>query len=91
MGWIGIGAGLVISDVLIYLIIGSIRSYPYDEKPVNLAFPLKKGGYAVFEGGNRKASSLMNYHYAGATHKGAGVNRSMEYAVDITKMSIWGK
>jgi hypothetical protein len=43
MGWIGIGAGLVISAVLIYLIIGSIRSYSYDEKPVNLAFPFKKG------------------------------------------------
>lgn len=90
MGWIGNGAGLVISAVLIYLIIGSIRSYSYDEKPVNLAFPFKKGVYAVFEGGNGKASSLMNYHYAGATHKGAGVNRSMEYAVDITKLSIWG-
>jgi hypothetical protein len=90
MGWMGNGAGLVISAVLIYLIVGAIRSYSYDEKPVNLAFPFKRGVYAVFEGGNGKASSLMNYHYGGATHKGAGVNRSMKYAVDFTKLSIWG-
>jgi len=89
-GWIGNGTGLVISVILIYLIVGAIRSYTYDEKPVNLAFPFKKGVYAIFEGGNGKASSLMNYHYGGATHKRAGVNRSMKYAVDFTKLSIWG-
>jgi hypothetical protein len=89
-GWIGNGTGLVISAILIYLIVGAIRSYRYDEKAVNLAFPFKKGVYAIFEGGNGKASSLMNYHYGGATHKGAGVNRSMKYAVDVTKLSIWG-
>jgi hypothetical protein len=43
MGWMGNGAGLVISAVLIYLIVGAIRSYSYDEKPVNLAFPFKRG------------------------------------------------
>jgi len=90
MGWIGNGASLGISAVLIYLIIGGLRSHAYDEKPVNLAFPFKKGVYAVFEGGNGKASSLMNYHYEQATHKEAGVNRSMQYAVDITKLSVWG-
>lgn len=88
--WTGIGAGLVISGFLIFFIVGAIRSFYFDEKPVDLAFPLKNGVYAVFEGGNGKASSLMNYHYGGAIHKGAGVNRSMKYAVDITKLSIWG-
>lgn len=90
LGWIGNGAGLVISAVMIYLIIGAICSYSYDDKPVNLSFPFKSGVYAVFEGGNGKASALVNYHYGAATHKGAGVNRSMKYAVDITKLSIWG-
>jgi hypothetical protein len=89
-GWMGNIAGLIISLALIYLIVGAIRSYYYEEMPLNLAFPFKKGSYAVFEGGNGKASPLMNYHYGGAVHKGAGVNRSMKYAVDITKLSIWG-
>ncbi len=90
MGWMGNGAGVVISAVLLYLIAGGIQSHFYDEKPVNLAFPFKNGAYAVFEGGNGKASPLMNYHYGGATHKGAGINRSMKYAVDITKLGFWG-
>jgi hypothetical protein len=89
-GWTGMGAGLIISVFLICLVVGAIHSYSYDEKPLNLAFPFQKGVYAVFEGGNGKSSSLMNYHYGGATHKGAGVNRSMRYAVDITKLSMWG-
>ncbi len=41
-------------------------------------------------GGNGRASSLMNYHYGSSVHKGASVNRSMKYAVDVTKLSIWG-
>jgi Peptidase family M23 len=90
MAWTGIGAGWVIAGFLIFFIVGAMRSYYFDEKPVDLAFPLKNGVYAVFEGGNGKASSLMNYHYGGATHQRAGVNRSMKYAVDITKLSIWG-
>jgi hypothetical protein len=89
-GWMGNVAGVVLSTVLLYLIIGAIRSNFYDEKPVTVSFPFKNGVFTVFEGGNGKASSLMNYHYSGAAHKGAGINRSMKYAVDITKLSIWG-
>jgi hypothetical protein len=90
ISWIGSGVGIAISAVLIFLIIGAVRSYFYDEKPINLAFPLKHGVYAVFEGGNGRTSGMMNYHYGGATHKSAGVNRSMKYAVDITKVGILG-
>lgn len=90
MSRVGTGVGIVISAALIFLIIGAVRSYFYDETPINLAFPFKHGVYAVFEGGNGRTSGLMNYHYGGATHKSAGVNRSMKYAVDVTKLGVLG-
>jgi hypothetical protein len=90
LGWIGYGAGIVVSAVLIYLIVGAVRSHFYDETPVNLTFPFKNGVYAVFEGGNGRVSSLMNYHYGASIHKGARTNLSMRYAVDITKVTRWG-
>jgi Peptidase family M23 len=90
LGWIGYGAGIVISAVLIYLTAGGVRSHFYDETAVNLSFPFRNGVYAVFEGGNGRASSLMNYHYGASIHKGARINLSMRYAVDITKLTRWG-
>ncbi len=90
LGRIGYGAGILVTIVLVYLIVGAIRSHFYDEKPVNLGFPFKNGAYAVFEGGNGKVSSLMNYHYGASMHKGARTNLSMRYAVDITKLTRWG-
>jgi hypothetical protein len=89
-GWIGSGAAVLVSIVLIYLIVGAIQSHFYDEPPVNLSFPFKNGVYAVFEGGNGRASSLMNYHYGSSTHSSSRINRSMKYAVDLTKLSLWG-
>ena len=62
----------------------------WPDAQLELAFPLRHGVYAVFEGGNGKASSLMNYHYGATMHKGAGTNRSMEYATDVTRLSRWG-
>jgi hypothetical protein len=81
-GWIGYGAGIVVLAVLVYLTVGAVRSHFYDESPVNLAFPFKNDVYAVFEGGNGRVSSLMNYHYGASIHKGARINLSMRYAVD---------
>ena len=52
--WIGYSSAFLISAIMIYLIIGALRSYSYEEKPVNLSFPLKGGVYAVFEGGTGK-------------------------------------
>lgn len=89
-GWIGCGAGICITVVLVYLIVGAIRSYSYGERTVTLGFPFKNGVYAVFEGGNGRVSSLMNYHYGAAMHKGARTNLSMRYAVDITKLTRYG-
>ncbi len=88
-GWIGYGAGVMVTSVLVFLVFGAIRSRFYDERPVNLAFPFKKGVYAVFEGGNGRVSSFMNYHYSASMHKGARTNLSMRYAVDITKTTRW--
>ena len=89
-GWIGYGAGIIVTIILVSLIAGAIRSHSYGEKPVNLAFPFKNGAYAVFEGGNGRESSLMNYHYGASMHKGARTNLSVKYAVDITKLTQWG-
>lgn len=90
LGWVGCCAGVVITAGLLYLVAGAIRSHFYEETPVNLAFPFKNGTYAVFEGGNGRMSSLMNYHYGASIHKGARTNLSMRYAVDITKVTRWG-
>ena len=90
VSWFGNGVRLLLSLVFLYLVLGSVRAHFYDEAPLNLSFPYKKGIYAVFEGGNGKASSLMNYHYGSSAHKGANVNRSMKFAVDVTKLSKWG-
>jgi Peptidase family M23 len=89
-GWVAYGVGLAASALLAYFTVGAVRARFYDERPVNLAFPFKRGTYAVFEGGNGKASSLMNYHYGASIHKGAHTNLSMKYAVDITKVTCWG-
>ena len=88
--WTSYGVKLLVSIILVYLIVGAIRSYFYDEEPINLSFPFKNGVYAVYEGGNGRASTLMNYHYGSSMHKDASVNRSMKYAVDVTKLSAWG-
>jgi len=90
LGWVAYCAGVVVIGVLVYLVAGAIRSHFYGETPVNLAFPFKHGTYAVFEGGNGRTSSLMNYHYEASIHKGARTNLSMRYAVDITKLTRWG-
>jgi hypothetical protein len=87
---IGNGARLLLSLALIYLVVGAVRSHYYDETPVSLVFPYRNGVYAVFEGGNGRVSSLMNYHYGSTMHKGKAVNRSMKYAVDVTKLAPWG-
>jgi hypothetical protein len=90
LGWAGYGTGVIIAAALIYLSVGAIRSHFYDERPIPLSFPFKNGAYAVFEGGNGRVSSLMNYHYGASMHKGARTNLSMRYAVDITKLTPWG-
>ncbi len=90
VSWLNRAADIVILVVLAWLIVGVIRANFYDEKPIDLSFPLRGGVYAIFEGGNGNASSLMNYHFGESTHREAGVNRSMKYAVDIDKLNACG-
>ncbi len=87
-GWVGGGLDLALAMVFLYLIAGAIRSRYYPEMPIDLSFPFQNGVYAVFEGGNGEASSLMNCYDTASVHKGAGVNRSMKYAVDITRLGV---
>ena len=48
--WIGYGTRLLVSIILVYLIVGAVRSHFYDETPVSLSFPFKNGVYAVYRG-----------------------------------------
>jgi hypothetical protein len=88
--WIRVGFDIAFSLFFIYLIIGAIGAHFYPAKPIELAFPFRNGVYSINWGGNGAASSLMNYHYAASTHEGAGVNKSMKYAVDIEKLNSLG-
>jgi hypothetical protein len=90
IGWTRVGFDIAFSVVFIYLIIGAIRAYFYPEKPVDMAFPFRSGVYSINWGGNGEGNRWMNYHYTGAMHEKAGVNRSMRYAVDIEKLNILG-
>jgi hypothetical protein len=90
VSWFGNGVRLLLSLAFLYLVVGSVRAHFYDEVPLSLSFPYKNGIYAVFEEGNGRASSLMNYHYRSSAHKGANTNRAMKLAVDVTKLSMWG-
>jgi hypothetical protein len=88
--WIRIGALSVALGALVVLSVGAIRARYFDERPVRLSLPFEHGVYAVFEGGNGQRSPLMNYHFGSAAHGASGVNRSMRYAVDLTRLSRWG-
>ena len=58
VGWVGYVAGLAVAGAMISLVAGAVRSFSYPDAQLELAFPLRHGVYAVFEGGNGKASSL---------------------------------
>jgi hypothetical protein len=88
--WVRAAALSVALAALLVLVVGAIRARYFEERPVALSLPLGHGVYAVFEGGNGQRSPLMNYHFGSATHGRSGVNRSMRYAVDLTRLSPWG-
>jgi hypothetical protein len=70
--------------------VNAMQARFFEQQTISLSFPLNRGVYSVFEGGNGKRSSLMNYHYRSAVHSRSGVNNSMKYAVDVTMLSRWG-
>jgi hypothetical protein len=90
LGWAAYGTAAIAAVALAVLCVGALRSFSYPAAPVQLAFPFKRGSYAVFEGGNGRVSPLMNYHYSSTMHAGKRTNVSMQYAVDMTKLTRWG-
>jgi hypothetical protein len=52
--------------------------YTFNEPPIQLFFPLKKGIYYVGQGGN---SPAINYHNASLAQR---------YALDIVKLNVFG-
>ncbi|MBZ9635145.1 M23 family metallopeptidase [Clostridium sp. FP1] len=81
---------LLVTGIMIHFIIKSITAVSYNGTAISLAFPFKSGRYYVFEGGNSKKCSLINYHFAGSSHTKNNVNKSMQYATDIVKLNSIG-
>ena len=90
-GWmeVGITNMLTCGAVFVLLVSTILGMIPKDE-PFFLAFPLRGGRYLIAEGGDGKWSFLLNYHYGYWQHRRSQSNRSMRYAVDITKINRWG-
>lgn len=81
---------IIIAVLLIYFITRSLKAFSYKGDAVKLSFPFRSGSYYVLEGGDSKAGSLVNYHYAGSSHSKNNVNKSMRYATDIVKLNSGG-
>jgi hypothetical protein len=88
--WIRNGLVTVAFIALLVLSVNAIRARHFEEQALSLSFPFKGGVHSVFEGGNGRISSLMNYHFGSAVHGKSGVNNSMKYAIDITRLSGGG-
>lgn len=84
------GAGLTAILLLLGMAGTIVKAYIIDDVPVHLAFPLKSGVYAVFEGGNGDLSPSMNYHFTSEGFKRTGINTSMRFATDIEKLNEIG-
>lgn len=82
----------VISVILIlgtsYYLLSCIKARLYDEKTINIDFPLKNGVYTLVNGGNGK-EHIMNYHLFGKNPP-PGNGFTAMYAIDIRKLSWLG-
>ncbi|MEJ2013769.1 MAG: hypothetical protein P8X64_16295 [Anaerolineales bacterium] len=85
--WIRDGLLTAASVGLLTVSVNALRARFFEQQKVSLSFPLNHGVFSVFEGGNGRRSSLINYHYSSAVHSRSGVNNSMKYAVDVTMLS----
>jgi len=88
--WAGDGLMAVAFIVLAFLSANALRARHFVSQALSLSFPFTHGVYGVFEGGDGRKSVLMNYHFGSSAHGHSGVNNSMKYAVDMTKLSHWG-
>ncbi|KNY29305.1 M23 family metallopeptidase [Pseudobacteroides cellulosolvens] len=72
-----------------YVSINGISGFFYDEKPIEMMFPLKNGAYAVIQGGNGASSYLANYHYY-AWGFGTEEDTLNKFSTDIVKLNKLG-
>jgi len=90
IGYIVLAVCVISSIFLAYQYTIYFSGYSHEVAPVKLAFPFKDGTYLIFNGGNGQTSPLMNYHFTNKSFKQIGVNASMKYAIDITKLNALG-
>jgi len=81
---------LVLTLILMYLNVASIRASKKPKDCINLSLPFKDGKYLITDGGDGKISSLLNYHNKAQIHKRGKSNTSMRYATDIAKLNKLG-
>lgn len=89
-GWGTVCIAAVAALILAYYNISVFRGHFYSEQPIQLAFPFKGGSYYIIDGGNGKASSVVNYHYNNKFYKMTGTSDSQKYALDIAKINNYG-
>lgn len=68
----------------------AVRARRHPGPGLELRFPLRGGRFLVTDGGDGAASFLVNYHYGFGGHRGAGVSRSMRYAMDVVEVGALG-
>jgi hypothetical protein len=67
-----------------------LRAGKRPEVYLDVQLPFPSGSYYVTDGGDGRASRLVNYHFYASVHKGAATNRAMAYAVDLVRTNRWG-
>jgi hypothetical protein len=78
-------------DILLLVEGGAIlRAGKRPAVSLDVRLPFRAGRYLITDGGNGRASRLVNYHYRASVHKGASTNRAMGYAVDMVKTDRLG-
>lgn len=84
--------GLVLRSVLVLLLAGVILlalggRRDFDEKAVDLAFPLRAGTYLVANGGS---SELLNAHLKTLQDERFSAYRGQSFAIDLVAIGRWG-
>ena len=75
---------------LLILSVNCLRAYRYEEEPIRLQFPFRKGTFLINDGGDGTISSLVNYHYQDEQNTRLGYSRAERYANDIVELDVWG-
>ena len=87
ISWFIAGLSFAAWLLLVLLTVITLRGYSYSGNPVKLSFPLKKGIYYVINGGS---TSILNNYRANGFYQQKKVIHSLQFAVDVEKLSVWG-